>query len=202
MCIRDRYQRRVHGDIFHFFCQMMPSPPGYFYIHLRTAQINPLPNQVLCTEPFVRVTVGGKVKNSNRGIGREPQWQNERLAFFHDFMCGEFIVVEIFDYDARRPDDELIGGCEFEATMIKANKKIEGWYPIYYQGSTVGQIYLELEFVPSPPGRYERGPPLGMPDPVGPPPFLPFGTPAHSMASPPYPYPPSPWSSNVYGSPY
>eukprot|EP01017_Pseudomicrothorax_dubius_P040384 TRINITY_DN630_c0_g1_i2.p1 TRINITY_DN630_c0_g1~~TRINITY_DN630_c0_g1_i2.p1 ORF type:complete len:172 (-),score=37.90 TRINITY_DN630_c0_g1_i2:164-679(-) len=124
------------------------SVAGYIYVYPRSANLRRNTDIVGSMEPYVRVTVGNEIKNSQRASGLNPQWRSGEYIAFNYRGNEDWITFEVYDYDVGSADDLVGGGC-FDAEILASVKRVSQWIPLWHRGQQIGELYVDLEFVPA-----------------------------------------------------
>ena len=97
-------------------------------------------------DPYCEFLVGGqKFRTSvcHRG-GKHPHWNDTFTARINN---ESNIHIRLLDKDTFKSDD-YIGMCEIDLKNISPHVKSSQWYPIYCKQSSIGEILLEISYVP------------------------------------------------------
>jgi Ca2+-dependent lipid-binding protein len=131
---------------------------GTIYIRPQNARLFRDTDIIGAMEPYVRVTIGYQSQYTRRAVGKTPVWSYENLPFHHN-PADLWIVIEVFDHDAVGKDDLVGGGCYGVQSLVQLGR-VSQPIPIYFRERPVGDVMVDMEFVPSGSGA-GYGPPGG-----------------------------------------
>lgn len=129
---------------------------GNIYVRPQNARLFRETEIMGVMEPYIRVTVGYQSQYTRRGVGKTPVWSYENLPFQYN-SADRWIVVEVFDHDAVGKDELVGGGCFSLASLVELGRVVQP-IPIYYRDKPVGDVMVDLEFIPTGMSQHQSPP--------------------------------------------
>lgn len=108
------------------------------------AEISREKNLIAEMDPYCIIkTHSGEVKTSvAKGMGKNPTWND---SFNINFNGDNTVYIGIWDRETLTPDD-IIGETTINLMGNLNNGPYATWHPLFYKGTSVGQVYVEILF--------------------------------------------------------
>jgi len=99
-------------------------------------------------DPYVKVILGSQQRETSvaRNAGKHPQWRDQ-LTLKRNTQ-DDIIKFEVWDEDIGKKDDFVGSGALAIATVQQKGNKMQDWIQLSYKGKNVGQILVDVTFIP------------------------------------------------------